>query len=124
MKVIAFLTEYAVVDRIIRHLELTFAAEKPPPYLRQCLAHGLPLKGVSVHVQPLGFLAWVSLTEPSLAVLSIRKLWRRTFGWLLDFKTFLRQETWRRKDLLVIRYFRVFSITHISKLRFVSFKFR
>jgi hypothetical protein len=31
MKVIAFLTEYAVVDRIICHLELTFAAEKPPP---------------------------------------------------------------------------------------------
>jgi hypothetical protein len=31
MKVIAFLTEYAVVDRIMRHLELTFAAEKPPP---------------------------------------------------------------------------------------------
>ena len=32
MKVVAFLTEPAVVDRIIRHLELTFAAEKPPPY--------------------------------------------------------------------------------------------
>ena len=31
MRVIAFLTEYAVVDRIIRHLELTFVAEKPPP---------------------------------------------------------------------------------------------
>jgi hypothetical protein len=31
MKVVAFLTEHAVVDRIIRHLELTFAAEKPPP---------------------------------------------------------------------------------------------
>jgi hypothetical protein len=31
MKVIAFLTEYAVVDRIIRHLKLTFAAERPPP---------------------------------------------------------------------------------------------
>ena len=31
MKVVAFLTEYAVVDRIIRHLELTFAAAKPPP---------------------------------------------------------------------------------------------
>jgi hypothetical protein len=30
MKVVAFLTEYAVVDRIIRHLELTFVAEKPP----------------------------------------------------------------------------------------------
>jgi hypothetical protein len=31
MKVVAFLTEPEVVDRIIRHLELTFAAEKPPP---------------------------------------------------------------------------------------------
>ena len=31
MKVVAFLTEPAVVDRIIRHLGLTFAAEKPPP---------------------------------------------------------------------------------------------
>jgi hypothetical protein len=27
----AFLTEPAVVDRIIRHLKLTFVAEKPPP---------------------------------------------------------------------------------------------
>ena len=25
------MTDPAVVDRIIRHLELTFAAEKPPP---------------------------------------------------------------------------------------------
>ncbi len=31
MRVVAFLTEHAVVDRIIRHLELTFLAEKPPP---------------------------------------------------------------------------------------------
>ena len=31
VRVVAFLTEYAVVDRIIRHLELTFVAEKPPP---------------------------------------------------------------------------------------------
>jgi hypothetical protein len=31
MRVIAFLTEHAVVDRIIDHLKLTFAAEKPPP---------------------------------------------------------------------------------------------
>jgi hypothetical protein len=30
MKVIAFLSDFSVVDRIIRHLELTFAAEKPP----------------------------------------------------------------------------------------------
>jgi hypothetical protein len=31
MKVIAFLTDYDVVDRIIRHLKLTFIAAKPPP---------------------------------------------------------------------------------------------
>ncbi len=31
MKVIAFLTDYTVVDRIINHLRLTFVAERPPP---------------------------------------------------------------------------------------------
>jgi hypothetical protein len=31
MKVIAFLTDYAVVDRIIDHLKLSFVAERPPP---------------------------------------------------------------------------------------------
>jgi hypothetical protein len=31
MKVIAFITDYAVVDRIIHHLKLTFVAGKPPP---------------------------------------------------------------------------------------------
>jgi ribosomal protein S27E len=31
MKVVAFLTEHAVVDRIMEHLKLTFIAEKPPP---------------------------------------------------------------------------------------------
>jgi hypothetical protein len=31
MKVIAFLTDYAVVDRIINHLPLTIFAERPPP---------------------------------------------------------------------------------------------
>jgi len=31
MKVVAFITEYAVVDRIIDHLKLTFLAAKPPP---------------------------------------------------------------------------------------------
>jgi hypothetical protein len=30
MKVIAFLTDYAVVERIISHLKLTFVAERPP----------------------------------------------------------------------------------------------
>jgi len=31
MKVIVFITDYAVVDRIIDHLKLTFVAERPPP---------------------------------------------------------------------------------------------
>jgi hypothetical protein len=31
MKVIAFITEFGAVDRIIDHLKLTFAAERPPP---------------------------------------------------------------------------------------------
>jgi hypothetical protein len=31
MKVIAFITDYSVVDRIINHLKLTFVASKPPP---------------------------------------------------------------------------------------------
>jgi hypothetical protein len=30
MKVIAFLTDYAVVERIIGHLKLTLVADKPP----------------------------------------------------------------------------------------------
>jgi len=31
MRIIAFLTDYAVVDRIINHLKLSFVASKPPP---------------------------------------------------------------------------------------------
>jgi len=31
MKIIAFLTDYAVVDRIIGHLKLSFVADRPPP---------------------------------------------------------------------------------------------
>jgi hypothetical protein len=31
MKVVAFITDYAAVDRIIDHLKLQFVAEKPPP---------------------------------------------------------------------------------------------
>lgn len=31
MKVIAFIMDYTVVDRIIAHLKLTFVAERPPP---------------------------------------------------------------------------------------------
>jgi hypothetical protein len=31
MKIVAFITDYPAVDRIIDHLKLTFVAEKPPP---------------------------------------------------------------------------------------------
>ncbi len=31
MKVVAFLTEHVVVDRIISHMKLIFIADKPPP---------------------------------------------------------------------------------------------
>jgi hypothetical protein len=31
MKVIAFLSDFSGVDRIINHLELRFIADKPPP---------------------------------------------------------------------------------------------
>ena len=31
MEIIAFITDYEAVDRIIRHLKLTFEAERPPP---------------------------------------------------------------------------------------------
>jgi hypothetical protein len=31
MKVSAFLTDYAVVDRIIDHLKIPFVADRPPP---------------------------------------------------------------------------------------------
>ena len=31
MKIVAFITEVAVVDRIVEHLKLTFVAVKPPP---------------------------------------------------------------------------------------------
>jgi hypothetical protein len=40
MKVVAFLTAHAVVDRIIDHLQMTFVVEKPPPdqaVLQECL---------------------------------------------------------------------------------------
>ena len=31
MEIIAFLTDFSAVDRIIRHLKLSFVAERPPP---------------------------------------------------------------------------------------------
>jgi hypothetical protein len=35
MKVIAFITNYAVIDKIMHHLGITFTAERPPPPVRQ-----------------------------------------------------------------------------------------
>ena len=35
MKVIAFITYYSVVDRIINHMKLSFIAERPPPQASQ-----------------------------------------------------------------------------------------
>jgi len=31
MKVMSFIEDHKVIDRIIRHLELAFEAERPPP---------------------------------------------------------------------------------------------
>jgi len=31
MRIIAFITDYPVVERILNHLKLTFVADKPPP---------------------------------------------------------------------------------------------
>ena len=31
MKIISFIEDHKVIDRIIRHLELSFEAERPPP---------------------------------------------------------------------------------------------
>jgi hypothetical protein len=31
MKIIAFIADYAVIDKIIHHLGVTFAAKRPPP---------------------------------------------------------------------------------------------
>jgi hypothetical protein len=32
MRIISFIEDHKVIDRIIRHLELTFEAERPPPH--------------------------------------------------------------------------------------------
>jgi len=33
MRIIAFLTDYALKDKIIDHLKLTFVAQRPPPHI-------------------------------------------------------------------------------------------
>jgi hypothetical protein len=35
MKPIAFITNYAVIDKIIHHLGVTFTAKRPPPAAQQ-----------------------------------------------------------------------------------------
>ena len=39
MKVIAFITDYSVVEKIINHLKLCFVAERPPPQPSQQLLY-------------------------------------------------------------------------------------
>jgi len=41
MKVVAFITDYAAVDRIIDYLKPTFVAEKPPPVSSRMVALSL-----------------------------------------------------------------------------------
>jgi len=51
MRVISFLTDFVVVDRIIDHLNLTFVAERPPPpqiaYPEVLIAAGAPAEYLS-----------------------------------------------------------------------------
>ena len=55
MKVIAFLTDYAVGDRILGQLKLTFVAAKPPP--PHLAYQGLPMAaGTPAQCRPLPFL--------------------------------------------------------------------
>jgi C4-type Zn-finger protein len=35
MKIIALITNYAAIDRIIHHLGITFTSQRPPPPARQ-----------------------------------------------------------------------------------------
>ena len=35
MEVMAFITDYEVIDKIIHHLGITFTSERPPPAARQ-----------------------------------------------------------------------------------------
>ena len=35
MRIISFIQDYRVIDKIIDHLKLTFTAERPPPLLSQ-----------------------------------------------------------------------------------------
>jgi hypothetical protein len=51
MKVITFLSDCTVVDRIINHLKLTFVAERPPPsylaYQEVLMAAEAPVEYIS-----------------------------------------------------------------------------
>jgi hypothetical protein len=35
MKVVSFITEHAVIDKIVQHLGIKFACQRPPPAVRQ-----------------------------------------------------------------------------------------
>jgi hypothetical protein len=55
MKIIAFITEYPIIDKIIHHLVITFTAKRPPPATRQeelyrSIAPAKPITGITLPV--------------------------------------------------------------------------
>jgi len=53
MKVIAFITDYPVVDRIIHHLKLIFVADRPPPPHMAYHTQNDGVKGKKLHMKKL-----------------------------------------------------------------------
>ncbi|MGB7295617.1 MAG: hypothetical protein WBC70_08505 [Candidatus Aminicenantales bacterium] len=85
MKVIAFITDYAVVDRIIAHLKLTFVAERPlPPQFayQEVLLTSLPAEIYSISGWTKGLVTSKRFSRQAqpksklLCFLSIRRLTR------------------------------------------------
>jgi len=52
MKIISFLTEHAVVDRVIDHLKLTFVADRPPPPPPLLFTGDLPVQAWRLRAGP------------------------------------------------------------------------
>jgi len=60
MKVVAFITDSQAVDRIIDHLKLTFATEKPPP---EAVHQELLCSGRKRELYPLSLIAKENVLE-------------------------------------------------------------
>jgi len=54
MRIISFIEETKTIDRIVRHLELTFEAERPPPPHQQELFMAAEEKGLFQKNAPYG----------------------------------------------------------------------